>query len=195
MTKHMRLRAKVSLSIIGVLGLATLASGVSTFVPYVPSAAVKSFFLYVLPVIFLLFYIALLIYTARGLKAGRFEQPKGYQKPNALLLAVVAVAVCWMMSFVFRTLPAYPTKIFASRRIDIPVHVDHLDGFRADHLYWVWVNFYIDDKKGDFMWTWTDPLMDHLKHGDCIELHGRKWLLGLYVDSISRSSACQGQAT
>jgi len=189
MIKHMRLRAKVSLSIIGAIGLALITSAVSTFVPYVPSVTVKLFFSYVLPLIFLLLYVLLLIYTARGVKAGRFKQPKGYEKPNTLLLAVVAVAVCWVTSFVFNTLPAFPTKLFANHQISIPVRVDHLDGFRADHGYWVWVNFYDGDKKGHVMWTWSDPLMDQLKHGDCIELHGREWPLGIYVDSISRSTA------
>lgn len=176
-----------------VLVAATLLFGsilalISMFFPYAPSHETRTFCRYVLPPI--LFLLLLGLALLGSLHSRRDPTCKEKFQGNWLKLilasALASVAWAWMMTIV----PAIPAKFFAEEKVDIPVTVDSLDGLRIDYDYWTWIHFEQNGVVNKFMWTRSDPVMRSLKRGDCIELHGRNWALGLYVDSISRSHAC-----
>jgi hypothetical protein len=177
--------------IILVFALLTLPS---MLLPYMASPHYKRFCYFVLaPVSYIIFFgISLcIVYRARNT-----PKVKRLSLSRVLLVRVFGSAffiipwACMCMLIV----PAIPSKFFARKVVDFPVTVDHLEGFRLDTDYWTWIYF---DQGGDinrFMWTRADLLLSKLKHGDCIMLHAREWPLGIYVDSISRSNACQSSS-
>lgn len=171
------------------LGSAVLVV-ISMFFPYDPSQKARSFCDYALPPI--LFVLLVGPGLVRNLRARRDPtgETKAYEgnwlKP---VLAGALLAIAW--GIVMAVVPAIPAKYFAQKKVAIPVTVDSTDGFLGEYDYFTWIHFERDGVASKFMWTRADPLLPTLKHGDCIELHGREWSLGLYVDSISRSSACQ----
>ena len=172
--------------------LSAVLALISMFFPYVSSQGAKSFCDYVLPP---LFFVLLVVPGVVGNLRARRDltgKTKAYEgnwlKP---LFATVLISIIW--GVVMPAVPAIPAKYFAQNKVDIPVTVNSTDGFLGVYDYWTWVHFERNGAASKFMWTRADPLLPALKHGDCVELHGREWPLGLYVDSITRSTACKDQ--
>lgn len=180
------------LAIVVVSALLTLPS---MLFPYIVAPSYRWFCHFVLtPICFVVFVSSMMCTVYR---AHRDSSAKVKSMPGGWLGWLKAVIFCTVASFAFGwmfvlVVPAIPSKIFAQTKVDIPVMIDHLDGLRLNYDYWTWIYFYKNGRTDRFMWTRANSLLSTLKHGDCIVLHARKWPLGAYVDSISRSNACQG---
>lgn len=163
---------------------------ISMLLPYIASRGSQIFCLYILPpIIFMMLFGVVLIgrYRAHHDPTGKLKAYEGSWFRLVLGLLIMAFGWSLMISLAL----AIPTNIFAKNTINVPVMVRNLNGFRLNYDYWTWISFDRNGSTERFMWTRADPLMRRLKPGDCIMLHARKWPLGIYVDSISRSNACQ----
>jgi len=165
--------------------------------PYMASIRYKWICHFVLaPVFFTLFIVAVLctVHRAHRDPHAKVKKIKGGWVGWIKVLGFCALAsLAWAWIFMI-IVPAIPSKFFARTKIDIPVTVNHLEGFRLNYDHWTWIYFDKGDHTDRFMWTRSDPLLSKLEHGDCIMLHAREWPLGLYVDSISRSNACRSSS-
>jgi hypothetical protein len=103
------------------------------------------------------------------------------------VLSGAIFSILWAL--MVSVITAIPTKYFADHTIDTRVVVDKVSGFRISYGNYIWVHYKQGDSNGKFMWT-RAKLAEPMKSGDCINLRGRKWSFGFYVDSISKSSGC-----
>lgn len=169
---------------VSILGL------ISMFVPYVPSRETSTFCHYVITPVYFVWLFGAALFGILRARRNPQDGVEVHQDGWLLKLVLGAALFAFGMGWFAAIIPAIPAKFFARTRVNIPVTVDRLDGFQGTYDYWTWIYFKHDGHVNRFMWTRSDALMQSLKHGDCIELHGRQWPLGLYVDSISRLSAC-----
>ena len=193
MIKSTQRSLKIAAAAIIFVLISLVMAGVSMFYAYIPTQTVRSVFHLWLPIVFALFSLWLVLYGRwyREHKSLKADVKVYAEQPNPFFMFFAMTALLYVYSLLFGNIFAIPTKIFSNRLSNIDVTVDHLDGFRANHGYWVWVEYHHNSAANKFMWKWSDPLMDQLKHGDCIMLHVRRWPLGIYVDSISRSNVCE----
>jgi len=179
------------LVILGIMIVSAFLALPSVLFPYMASASYKWFCYFVLaPTTFAILFASLLCaaYVNRHIEA-----IKRISVGSTFIRCAVGSALLsalWALLFMV-IIPAIPSKYFAEKKVSMLVTVDHLDGFRLDHDYYTWIYFDRGDVTGRFMWTRSDPIMKNLKQGDCIIAHARAWPLGIYVDSIARSRACQ----
>lgn len=178
-------RVVASVLVIWLLGLIFIVIGI--FLPFVPSLGAEILFRVVVPsMTFLaLSWSVLNIARKRSLHSDNGEGDRSVPK---VILSIALLSFGWGWGAAL--IPCLPTMLFAKEKISFPVTIVKLDGLRLEHDYWTWI--YYKTKKGSdkFMWTRSDPLMQNLAPGDCIMLHARKWPMGMYVDSISFSVAC-----
>ena len=163
---------------------------VSMFFPYVPSHEVSSFCYYILP--FILFLLLMGVGLAGNLLAKRGGGHSMAFQENWVgpMFSGTILSILWalMMSVV----PAIPTKYLADHTVDEHVIVSKVSGFRSNYGHFVWIYYKQGDLNGKFMWTRTG-LVNSMGNGDCIILHGRKWLFGFYADVISKSNDCESK--
>lgn len=179
-----------ALSVGTIFLLSSVLALISMLFPYVPSQRSQGFCHYVLPPIFFLILLGLVLignYRAHHDPGGKTKAYQGSWLKLILFVVLIPIAWGWMMVVV----PAIPAKFFAQKKINFVVTVNRLDGLRLNDGYWTWIYFDQGSATNRFMWTRSDPLLSTLKHGDCIMLYAREWSLGMYVDSISRSTACK----
>lgn len=187
--QHLDLASWVAIFLVTMALLGVVLSLISMFFPYAPSRRALIFCHYALPIlVFLVFVFPGLIRVIRIRSDPR--RNKRVYEGNLLIPIIVGALMSMMLAWIMPPVPGILAKFFAKTRVNIPVTVDRLDGFQGTYDYWTWIYFKHDGHVNRFMWTRSNALMQSLKHGDCIELHGRQWPLGLYVDSISRSNAC-----
>jgi hypothetical protein len=161
--------------------------------PYVPSHRATIIFVFVVPIA--VFCIVFGLGLGGNYMAKRYPNQRGYGTP-IYPLKIIPAALLVAVGFGFAILlAALPTKWFAHTRVDIPVEVVRLSGFRREFDYRTWIEFKPSARLGDwftdqFMWNRPDLEVQDVRPGDCIMLHGRAWALGVYVDSISKSNAC-----
>ena len=182
----------VLLPLVAFTVVVSILGTISMVFPYVPSRETLTFCHYVIPPFYFVWLFGALLWGTLRARRNPLEGVKAYQ--GGWSLPVFGTAFfAFVMGLLTPIVPAIPAKYFAKTTINIPVTVDRLSGFQATYDYWTWIYFRHDghvNRFNRFMWTRGDPIMQSLKHGDCIELHGRQWPLGLYVDSISKSNAC-----
>ena len=180
---------KLTLFLVGLFFATVVLAVLSLFFAYVPSRGTEIFCYYVMPAL-----IVALVVAYRAFRYIKFKrQGTAFRELDEPFRTYASLIVCsWLLGTCVSQIPAIPTELFARDSATLPVRVDRLSGFRADHGHWVWVYFAGGANK--FLWTWSDPVVAKLGPGDCIDLHARRWIFGFYVDSVSDSSRCASQA-
>ena len=186
---------RLNIVMMAIMAVSAFLALPSMLFPYIASANYKWFCTFVLaPATFVILYSSLLyaVYKNRNIESIT-RIPLG----STLIWGAVggvAFSAAWACMFML-LVPAIPSEFLAKQTINIPVTVDHLEGFRLNYDHHTWIYFDDGMATGRFMWARSDPIMRTLKRGNCIVLHARKWPLGVYVDSIARSSSCPNTAT
>lgn len=184
--QHLGWLTRFAICVFALLLANSVLAVISMFFPYIPSHGVSSFCYYVLPfVLFLLLGGVGLVGNVVAKQSGGHSFHGGWLGP---VLSGAILSILWSL-MILQAL-AIPTKYLANQVTDMPVVVNKLSGFRAIYSHFVWIYYRKNGLVGKFMWTRTE-LVDSMKEGDCINLHGRRWLSGFYVDSISRANSCE----
>ena len=173
------------------LVICTITGVISIFFPFAPSQGFSEFCEYLLPIICFPLLMGPMIW-------GRIFQSNRYNLPPAtrrwwltLIFGGVYFSYAWALMIEFSA--AIPTRYISSKQVDTHVTIDDITGLIYTYDNWTWITFRHGGSTSKFMWERSDPVMNGLRRGDCIGLHGREWPLGLYVDSITRSNACHSE--
>jgi len=171
------------------IGIIIIFLFLSIQIPFFPRMQVELFFEIFAPIIiFATMLFLLLRKDSRGrplARAYRGESPSLGKGIKAVCFVVVFFGIfSFGVGFFLQYMLAYPTKIFATDRFSINGAI--IDSYKYSFSFRgsnkVESKLLKSDQHITFLWP--SNLSRQFKKGDCINLKGRSWVFGSYIENI-----------